>query len=79
VTPTLFFTPESCGLGSSIALEWLGKPYRLCRLSVADHNDPAYLRLSPLGEVPALLTDDRVITESFASFIISGLRIRVVA
>jgi glutathione S-transferase len=62
----LFFTPGSCGLGSNIALEWLGKPYRLCRLSPADHTDPAYLRLSPLGEVPALVTGDRVITESFA-------------
>lgn len=64
--PILFFTPGSCGLGSNIALEWLGKPYLLCRLSVADHTNPAYLRLSPLGEVPALLTSDRVITESFA-------------
>ena len=66
MTPVLFLTPGSCGLGSNIALEWLGKPYRLCRLNVADHTDPDYLRLSPLGEVPALITGARVITESFA-------------
>ena len=67
MTPVLFATPGSCGLGSNIALEWLGIPYRVCRLTVADHNDPAYRRLSPLGEVPALLVEDgRVLVESFA-------------
>lgn len=66
MTPILFVTPGSCGLGSIIALEWLHQPYRLCPLRVADHTDLAYLRLSPLGEVPAFLSEGRVITESFA-------------
>jgi glutathione S-transferase len=66
MTPILFVTPGSCGLGSVIALEWLGVPYRLCRLSVADHANPTFRRISPLGEVPALLSKGRSITESFA-------------
>lgn len=66
MTPILFVTPGSCGLGSIVALEWLGRPYRISRLSVEEHSDVRYLALSPLGEVPALLSSGRILTESFA-------------
>ena len=66
MSPILFFTPNSCAFGSIVALEWLGKPYRLCRIEAAMHASPAYRRLSPLGEVPALMHEDQILTESMA-------------
>jgi glutathione S-transferase len=68
-TPILFYgVPSGCSFGSIVALEWLGKPYRLARIDMpgAVQSD-AYRRINPVGETPSLLTEDgRIISESLA-------------
>ncbi|MCR7705994.1 glutathione S-transferase, partial [Pseudomonas aeruginosa] len=33
--PVLFYgVPHGCSFGSIVALEWLGRPYRLCRIEM---------------------------------------------
>ena len=59
-------------LGSSIglvaALEWLGKPYRLCRVDMlGEMRQPSYARINPRHETPAFITDEgKVLTETMA-------------
>jgi glutathione S-transferase len=67
--PVLFYgVPHGCSFGSIIALEWLGKPYRLSRIDMLSKPESeVFARISPLGETPALLLEDgRALTESFA-------------
>jgi len=67
--PILFYgVPEGCSFGSIVALEWLGKPYRLCRIAMPEVvSSEAYRRINPLGETPAFLTADRrVLSQSLA-------------
>lgn len=60
--------PAGSSMGLVAALEWLGKPYRLCRVDMlAEMREPSYARLNARHETPALITDDgRVITETMA-------------
>jgi glutathione S-transferase len=66
--PVLFYgVPHGCSFGAIVALEWLGRPYRLSRVEMLQARDPAYLGVNPVGATPALLTaDGRVINESLA-------------
>lgn len=50
------------------ALEETGLPHEVVHLSLAraDHKQPEYLKLHPLGTVPALVDDDLVVIESAA-------------
>ncbi|WP_026873054.1 glutathione S-transferase family protein [Inquilinus limosus] len=67
--PILFYgVPSGCSFGSIVALEWLGEPYRLCRIEMpAVVQGEAYRRLNPVGETPTLMTaDGRLISESMA-------------
>lgn len=67
--PILFYgVPQGCSFGSIVALEWLGQPYRLCRIEMLEHPwHPLYERINPLRQTPALLLeDDRVLSESLA-------------
>jgi glutathione S-transferase len=69
MTPILFYgVPSGCSFGSIVALEWLGKPYRLSRIDmpgVVQSDD--YRRINPVGETPSLLTEDgRILSESLA-------------
>jgi len=67
--PVLFYgVPQGCSLGTVIALEWLGIPYRLTRIEMMQHPWPAlYARVNPLNLTPAYLTEDnRIINESSA-------------
>lgn len=69
MTPTLFYgVPSGCSFGSIVALEWLGAPYRLCRIDMPDVvSGEAYRRINPLGETPSLATGDgRFLSESIA-------------
>ncbi|MBU1374377.1 MAG: glutathione S-transferase family protein [Alphaproteobacteria bacterium] len=58
--PILFYgVPEGCSFGAIVALEWSGRPYRLCRIQMpGEVSSPAYKRLNPLGETPTLMTAD---------------------
>ena len=67
--PILFYgVPEGCSFGSIVALEWLGEPYRLCRIPMPELvSGAAYKRLNPVGETPTYRSEDgRLISESMA-------------
>ncbi|WP_434212853.1 glutathione S-transferase family protein [[Pseudomonas] boreopolis] len=58
MTPILFYgVPSGCSFGSIVALEWLGQPYRLCRIEMPEMvTAEAYRRINPVGETPTLRT-----------------------
>ena len=62
----LYFSPGACSLASHIALEELGQPYQLQKVSLADgeNRKPEYLKLNPRGKVPTLTVDGKVLTEN---------------
>ncbi|MBR0642626.1 glutathione S-transferase family protein [Plastoroseomonas hellenica] len=67
--PILFYgVPSGCSFGSIVALEWLGRPYRLCRVAMPNVvTSDAYRRINPVAETPALVTaEGEVIAESLA-------------
>jgi len=67
--PILFYgVPEGCSFGSIVALEWTGRPYRLCRIQMPEVvSGEAYRRINPVGETPSLMTEGgAVISESLA-------------
>jgi len=67
--PILFYgVPEGSSFGSIVALEWIGRPYRLCRISMPeDVTSDAYKRINPVAETPSLLTEDgQALSESVA-------------
>jgi len=57
--PILFYgVPEGCSFGSIVALEWAGRPYRLCRIEMPKIvSTEAYRRINPLGETPTFLSE----------------------
>ena len=67
-TTLLYGVPSGCSFGSIVALEWLGLPYRLCRIAMPEEvTGDDYRRLNPVGETPTLITTDgRAISESMA-------------
>ena len=60
--------PAGSSMGLVAALEWLGRPYRLCRVDMlGEMRKPPYLRLNPRVETPAFVDrDGRVVTETMA-------------
>jgi glutathione S-transferase len=60
----LFSEPGSCALAIHIVLEWIGKPYEIQEVRLGD---PEYLKINPLGQVPAIVDGDRdVMTQADA-------------
>ena len=67
--PVLFYgVPSGCSFGSIVALEWLGRPYQLCRVEMPGVVSGAeYRRINPRGETPSLMLESgEVISESIA-------------
>ncbi|HEY0681650.1 MAG TPA: glutathione S-transferase family protein [Steroidobacter sp.] len=64
----LYGVPQGCSFGSIVALEWLGEPYRLCRINMLkDMESDLYARINPVRETPVLLLEDgTVLTQSAA-------------
>lgn len=62
----LYYVPGTCALASHIALEEAGADYETVRLdfSSEDQKKPEYLAINPKARVPALVTDEGVITET---------------
>jgi glutathione S-transferase len=60
--------PLGSSMGLVAALEWLGKPYRLCRIDMLDEmREPSYARINARHETPALIDDQgRILTETMA-------------
>ncbi|WGM39268.1 glutathione S-transferase family protein [Caulobacter sp. NIBR1757] len=65
---TLFYQPGSASDVARIALEEAGADYRALRvdLSKNEQREPQYLAINPKGRVPALVTDEGVLTENVA-------------
>ena len=72
----LYYSPGACSMASHIALEETGQPYELQEtlLSKDAHKTPEYLAVNPRGKVPALVVDDKVITENTAILTYIGRR-----
>lgn len=64
----LHHAPLACSLASRLALHETGLPHEIAFVDTArgEQKSAAYLRLNPRGQVPALETDDGVLTESTA-------------
>lgn len=64
----LYGFPLGSSMGLVAALEWLGKPYRLCRVDMfGEMRDPSYAGINPRHETPVLITDNgEVVTETMA-------------
>lgn len=69
MTPILFYgIPAGCSFGSIVAMEWIGQPYRLCRIPMPELvKSASYRQINPLAETPAYLSSSgEVLTESIA-------------
>ncbi|EPC03065.1 glutathione S-transferase [Litchfieldella anticariensis FP35 = DSM 16096] len=67
--PVLFYgVPQGCSFGTIVALEWLGQPYRLCRIEMLEQPwDPLFAKVNPLFQTPSLLLEDgEPLSESLA-------------
>lgn len=62
----LYYAPHSCALATHIVLEEAGAPYEAVRLDFKTNEQrmPAYLAVNPKGRVPALATEDGILTET---------------
>lgn len=60
--------PVGSSMGLLAALEWLGRPYKLCRVDMlGEMRGPVYRRLNPRVETPSFITDQGlVLTETMA-------------
>jgi glutathione S-transferase len=76
VQTLMYGIPSGCSFGSIVALEWLGEPYRLCRIEMpAVVQSEAYRRINPIGETPTLVTaTGERISESMAILHHLGVR-----
>ncbi|MBV7486168.1 glutathione S-transferase family protein [Bordetella sp. BOR01] len=62
----LYYMPGACSLASHILLEWIGKPYDTHKLSREELKQPEFLKINPLGAVPALVDGDVTLTQNAA-------------
>lgn len=66
---TLYYAPGAISFAAHMVLEELGLEHETVRLETADdkHRTAPYLKINPLGSVPALvLSDGRALTETIA-------------
>ncbi len=63
---TLFYAPGTCALASHIVLEEVGATYETVRIDfkAESQRKPDYLKINPKGRVPALVTDQGILTET---------------
>lgn len=64
----LYGFPAGSSMGLVAALEWMGMPYRLCRVDMfGEMRDRSYKRINRRVETPVLITDEgTVLTETLA-------------
>ena len=62
----LYYAPATCALASHLALEFAGADYEAIALDFKNNQQqsPEYLKINPKGRVPALITDQGVLTET---------------
>ena len=74
---TLFYAPTACSMAAHIALEESGEKYEAKRLDLSkgEQKAPDYMKIHPLGRVPALKLDDGApLTENTAILPFLGKR-----
>lgn len=72
-----YFAPTACSMAPHIALEETGVPFdaRGIDLAKGEQTSPEFLAVNPMGRVPALIVDGRLVTEVPALLTyIAGLR-----
>ena len=77
---TLYYGPGACSMASHIVLEESGEKYEARRmdLSKGEQRTPEYLKIHPLGRVPALLLDNgTALTENTAILPYLGKRFKL--
>ena len=62
----LYYIPKTRSSRARWMLEELGVPYELVRMTFQDAKSPEYLRIHPLGAVPALKDGEIIVFESAA-------------
>lgn len=69
--PVLFYgIPQGCSFGSIVALEWLGHPYRLCRINMPeDVRSDLYGLVNPVRLTPAMLLESGVVLSESAAIL----------
>jgi glutathione S-transferase len=62
----LYYSPGACLLASHIALEEAGAPFTAQRVDLknGEQRSAGYLKVNPKGRVPALATDEGILTEN---------------
>jgi glutathione S-transferase len=62
----LFYAAHTCALASHIALEEAGADYEIARVDFRanEQKKPEYREINAKGRVPALVTDDGILTET---------------
>ena len=67
----LYYTASTCSLATHIVLEEVGAEYSTARIdfATAQQTSPEYLKINPKGRVPALVTDEGVLTETPAMLV----------
>ena len=62
----LYTSPGSCALATHVALEEAGASFELVRVNFAANaqRSPDYLAVNPKGRVPALVTEQGILTET---------------
>jgi glutathione S-transferase len=64
---TYYYTPTTCSLASHVALEESGLPFEASRVRLHDPEAvEIWRRTNPAGGVPALMCDERLLTENVA-------------
>ena len=62
----LYYAPNTCALATHIALEEAGADFETVRVDFSKHEQRGadYLELNPKGRVPALVTEQGILTET---------------
>jgi glutathione S-transferase len=67
-TMTFYYCPGACSMATHVALEEIGVPYEKKPILIAqsEQRGEAFLAVNPRGQVPALVVDGKLITETAA-------------
>lgn len=67
---TLFHCPQTRSAGVRMLIEELGADveFKIINIRAGDNQTPEYLRINPMGKVPALLHDGALVTEQAAIY-----------
>ena len=70
--PTLYYIPGSAAMAPHAALEEIGEPFETREVVRDEHgrSSPDYLRINPLGRVPAFVDDDGLVLWESAAILI---------